>query len=97
VQYAHTVLLMNMNAVQSASGAAMTTRTVREVDEFWERIELYVQAVAVELGSRVGADRANKQVLQRLAIVLAMMMDGTSASEAAYCLDTTTQRQPNER
>jgi hypothetical protein len=36
-------------------------------------------------------------VLQRLAIVLAMMMDGTSASEAAYCLDTTTQRQPNER
>jgi hypothetical protein len=97
VQYAHTVLLMNMNAVQSASGAAMTTRTVREVDEFWERIELYVQAVAAELGSRVGADRANEQVLQRLAIVLGMMMDGTSASEAADCLDTTTQRQPNER
>jgi hypothetical protein len=62
-----------------------------DVDEFWHRIELYVQAVASALESRIGAERANEQVLQHLAIVLEMMMDGTSPSDAAYCLDSSAQ------
>jgi hypothetical protein len=68
----------------------MTKLNAREVDEFWHRIELYVQAVAAALESRIGTERANEQVLQHLAIVLEMMMDGTSPSDAAYCLDSNT-------
>jgi hypothetical protein len=68
----------------------MTKLNAREVDEFWHRIELYVQAVAAALVSRIGAERANEQVIEHLAIVLEMMMDGTSPSDAAYCLDRNT-------
>jgi hypothetical protein len=69
----------------------MTKLNVREVDEFWRRIELYVQAVAAALESRISTERANEEVLQHLAIVLEMMMDGTSPSDAAYCLDSKTE------
>jgi hypothetical protein len=68
----------------------MTKPNTREVDEFWHRIESYVQAVAAALESRIGTEHANEEVLQHLAIVLEMMMDGTSPSNAAYCLDSTT-------
>ena len=68
----------------------MSKLNVREVDDFWRRIELYVQAVAAALESRIGAERANEQVIQNLAFVLEMMMDGTSPSDAAYCLDSNT-------
>ena len=37
----------------------MTRLNRRDVDEFWHRIELYVQAVASALESRIGAERAN--------------------------------------
>ena len=68
----------------------MAKKSKGEVDKFWHRIELYVQAVAAALESRIGTERANEQVLQHLAIVLEMMMDGTSPSDAAYCLDSNT-------
>ena len=69
----------------------MTKLRSREVDEFWHRIESYVQAVAAALENRIGTERANEEVLQHLAILLEMMMDGTSPSDAARCLDSSTQ------
>jgi hypothetical protein len=66
----------------------MTKLKAREVDEFWHRIESYTQAVAAALESRIGTERANEEVLQHLAIVLEMMMDGTSPTDAAHCLDS---------
>ena len=68
----------------------MTKLNAHDVDEFWHRIESYVQAVAAALESHIGTERANEEVLQHLAIVLEMMMDGTSPTDAAYCLDSKT-------
>jgi hypothetical protein len=68
----------------------MTKLNTREVDEFWHRIESYVHAVAAALESRIGTEHANEEVLQHLAMILEMMMDGTSPSDAARCLDTST-------
>ena len=44
----------------------MTKLKAHEVDEFWHRIESYVQAVAAALESRIGAEGANEQVIQHL-------------------------------
>ena len=68
----------------------MTKLNAHEVDEFWHRIEAYVQAVAAALESRIGTERANEQVIQHLAFALEMMMDGTSPSDAAHYLDSNT-------
>ena len=74
-------------------GSVMIELKATEVGEFWCRIESYVQRVAAALESRVGSERANEEVLQHLAIVLEMMMDGAAPSDTAGCLDSSTKRE----